>query len=70
MGKREVDPSALYEVLLKCRYQFKMKAVIWLFLTKNYTKAELARSSGVSRQHVSRTINDFLQKNAQKLFTQ
>lgn len=69
MGKREVDPAALYEVLRKCRYQFKMKAVIWLFLTENHTKAELARSSGVSRQHVSRTINDFLRKNAQKLFT-
>ncbi|QGH72210.1 MAG: helix-turn-helix of DDE superfamily endonuclease [Caudovirales sp. ctOwN3] len=46
-----------------------MRMAIWMFLTENHTKAELGRTLGVSRQHISRTINDFLQKNAQKLFT-
>ena len=67
--RNNVDPVVLHEILEKSRHQFKMRAAIWLFLTEKRTKAELSRLLGVSRQHISRTICDFLQKNAHKLFT-
>lgn len=61
-----VDENLVEKVLEKSLYHKKMQQAILMVVINGRRKAHVAMELNVTRQHVTRTVNDFLKKMQQK----
>ena len=61
-----VDETAVEKVLEKSYYGKKMQQAIKMVVINGRCKAHVAMELNVTRQHVTRTVNDFLKRMQQK----
>lgn len=63
----EYDPEIVNAMLENSWYGVKMRDAIWSILILGEKKATFAKRNNITRQHVTRTVNDFAKKYAKKL---